>query len=167
MAMTSVFAMFLVELIAHRTGVAYIRKKGLTIAAATLQNESPSERLTHGHSHTSHGLHLSKGASASPTSTEGKVDEVMIDSASHPIESEETSDMDVNSIKSTIPSSIATDDLVIDDSAMTKLITLAILEFGIIFHSMIIGLTLGAAKGFTTLFVVIVFHRACIHDYYW
>jgi len=39
------------------------------------------------------------------------------------------------------------------------MIGVAILEFGIIFHSVIIGLTLGTTAKFVTLFVVICFHQ--------
>jgi len=58
----------------------------------------------------------------------------------------------------------------IDDGALTKysdsqaakaqeILGVAILEFGVIFHSIIIGLTLGTTNDFTTLFIVIIFHQ--------
>jgi zinc transporter 1/2/3 len=40
-----------------------------------------------------------------------------------------------------------------------QIIGVAILEFGIVLHSIIIGLTLAVDDSFRTLFVVIVFHR--------
>ncbi|KAE8209611.1 hypothetical protein CF327_g6432 [Tilletia walkeri] len=40
-----------------------------------------------------------------------------------------------------------------------EIIGVAILEFGVIFHSIIIGVTLGTTSDFTTLFIVIIFHQ--------
>lgn len=42
---------------------------------------------------------------------------------------------------------------------VAQLIGVAILEFGIVLHSIIIGLTLAVDEGFQTLFVVLIFHR--------
>ena len=42
---------------------------------------------------------------------------------------------------------------------IAQLIAVAILEFGVISHSVFIGLTLAVNEQFTTLFVVIIFHR--------
>jgi zinc transporter 1/2/3 len=39
------------------------------------------------------------------------------------------------------------------------LIAIAILEIGILLHSVFIGLTLSVNEQFTTLFIVIIFHR--------
>ncbi len=41
----------------------------------------------------------------------------------------------------------------------SQLVAVAVLEFGVILHSLIIGLTLAVNAEFITLFVVIVFHR--------
>lgn len=43
---------------------------------------------------------------------------------------------------------------------MTQAIGLAILEFGVVLHSLLIGLTLAVDEGFIVLFIVLVFHRA-------
>ncbi|KAH8924432.1 ZIP zinc/iron transport family [Atractiella rhizophila] len=40
-----------------------------------------------------------------------------------------------------------------------QILGVAILEFGVIFHSVVIGLTLGVTNEFTTLFIVIIFHQ--------
>lgn len=42
---------------------------------------------------------------------------------------------------------------------IAQLIGVAILEFGIVLHSVIIGLTLAVDDSFRTLFVVLIFHR--------
>lgn len=44
-------------------------------------------------------------------------------------------------------------------AATAEILGVAILEFGVIFHSVIIGLTLGTTNDFDTLFVVIIFHQ--------
>ncbi len=45
--------------------------------------------------------------------------------------------------------------------AAAQILGVAILEFGVLFHSVIIGLTLSLTSPdeFTTLFIVIIFHR--------
>ncbi|KAH8103845.1 ZIP-like iron-zinc transporter [Cristinia sonorae] len=45
------------------------------------------------------------------------------------------------------------------DSAATKILGIAILEFGVLLHSVLIGLTLAVDEDFKVLFVVIVFHQ--------
>ncbi|KAF8134345.1 ZIP-like iron-zinc transporter [Boletus edulis] len=46
-----------------------------------------------------------------------------------------------------------------DDSAMAQVVGIFILEFGILLHSLLIGLTLAVDPDFIVLFVVIVFHQ--------
>ena len=54
----------------------------------------------------------------------------------------------------------------VGDSAAAQIIGIAILEFGVLLHSVLIGLTLAVDEQFTILFVVIIFHRksswACV-----
>ncbi|KAJ3784167.1 ZIP-like iron-zinc transporter [Lentinula aff. detonsa] len=45
------------------------------------------------------------------------------------------------------------------DSAISQVIGVAILEFGVVLHSVLIGLTLAVNEGFKVLFVVLVFHQ--------
>ncbi|KAK0239072.1 ZIP-like iron-zinc transporter [Armillaria nabsnona] len=45
------------------------------------------------------------------------------------------------------------------DSAMTQIIGVAILEFGVTLHSVLIGLTLAVDPDFKVLFVVLIFHQ--------
>ncbi|KAJ7117455.1 ZIP-like iron-zinc transporter [Mycena epipterygia] len=47
----------------------------------------------------------------------------------------------------------------LDDSASAQIVGIAILEFGVILHSILIGLTLAVDESFKVLFVVIVFHQ--------
>ncbi|OCF40910.1 solute carrier family 39 (zinc transporter), member 1/2/3 [Kwoniella heveanensis CBS 569] len=43
--------------------------------------------------------------------------------------------------------------------AAAQLVAVAVLEFGVVLHSVIIGLTLGVTDEFITLFIVIIFHQ--------
>jgi zinc transporter 1/2/3 len=45
------------------------------------------------------------------------------------------------------------------DSTSAQLISIAILEFGVVLHSILIGLTLAVDEDFIVLFVVLIFHR--------
>jgi zinc transporter 1/2/3 len=47
----------------------------------------------------------------------------------------------------------------LDDSAAAQIIGIAILEFGVLLHSVLIGLTLAVDPAFKVLFVVIIFHQ--------
>ncbi|KAJ7812972.1 ZIP zinc transporter-domain-containing protein [Mycena olivaceomarginata] len=47
----------------------------------------------------------------------------------------------------------------LDGSASAQIVGIAILEFGVLLHSVLIGLTLAVDEGFNVLFVVIVFHQ--------
>lgn len=44
-------------------------------------------------------------------------------------------------------------------TTMAQIIGVSILEFGVIFHSVLIGLTLAVDEDFKVLFIVLVFHR--------
>jgi hypothetical protein len=45
------------------------------------------------------------------------------------------------------------------DSTYAQLISIAILEFGVVLHSILIGLTLAVDENFIILFIVLIFHR--------
>lgn len=45
------------------------------------------------------------------------------------------------------------------DTAIAQILGVAILEFGVVFHSILIGLTLAVDQEFKILFIVIIFHR--------
>ena len=45
------------------------------------------------------------------------------------------------------------------DSTSAQIISLAVLEFGILLHSVFIGMTLAVNENFIILFIVIIFHR--------
>ncbi|KAF9031366.1 ZIP-like iron-zinc transporter [Hymenopellis radicata] len=70
---------------------------------------------------------------------------------------------DVDKIKSGTDSSVdierASESHYVMDSALTQIIGIAILEFGVVLHSVLIGLTLAVDEDFKVLFVVVVFHQ--------
>ena len=47
----------------------------------------------------------------------------------------------------------------LDGSALAQITGIFVLEFGILLHSLLIGLTLAVDENFKVLFVVLVFHR--------
>lgn len=49
----------------------------------------------------------------------------------------------------------------LDGSALAQITGIFVLEFGILLHSLLIGLTLAVDENFKVLFVVLVFHRTC------
>ncbi|KAG8680592.1 high-affinity Zn(2+) transporter zrt1, partial [Ceratobasidium sp. 395] len=49
--------------------------------------------------------------------------------------------------------------MVLTDSALAQILGVVILEFGVVFHSVLIGMTLAVDADFTVLFVVLIFHQ--------
>ncbi|QRW21126.1 ZIP Zinc/iron transport family protein [Rhizoctonia solani] len=47
----------------------------------------------------------------------------------------------------------------ISESALAQLLGVAILEFGVVFHSILIGMTLAVDEDFIVLFIVLIFHQ--------
>lgn len=138
--MTAAFAIFLLDFLSHRAGAKYLRKRGLTL-----------------------GLDSSRHACGGPTTLN-----IASDVAPGPVTSIKSingtkdlervvSNQDCVVLKTPVGSDESS---VYSESATAKVIAVAILEFGIIFHSMIIGLTLAVSSGFEVLFIAIVFHRA-------
>jgi len=93
---------------------------------------------THGHglpSHAAHGPEPGTPVPAASSTPKGSIEQ------------------DVNKLEK------ANFDSVLDDSIATQIIGVAILEFGVVLHSILIGLTLAVNEDFKVLFIVIVFHQ--------
>ncbi|CAD6892091.1 unnamed protein product [Tilletia controversa] len=140
-AMISMFMVFLVELVAFRIGSA---------KAASLAYDPH----TGGHHHANeHNGPVSPQPQAQHQHTHAE------------IEGESNSDVGVVGEKAPVYSDDKLEEgTVASRQAATaakaqEIIGVAILEFGVIFHSVIIGITLGTTSDFTTLFVVIIFHQ--------
>ncbi|SGY23648.1 BQ5605_C019g08963 [Microbotryum silenes-dioicae] len=132
-AMISMFSLFLVELVAHRAGASYLAKRGLRAVDAHSQgNNQPS--------HSTHGAHIDDRVAVASSPLEDLEGDTRKEGLLSDDESEETASLT-------------------DEAVMARIIGVAILEFGVIFHSLMIGLTLAVDPDFSTLFVVLIFHQ--------
>nr|AMD82963.1 zinc transporter protein ZIP1 [Russula atropurpurea] len=133
LALLSSFSIFIVEVIAFRIGTAKLKKLGI--------HHDP-----HGHAvgaYTAHG-----------PETDSPQDHTSHDHSHSDLEKVGKDDHEHS------PSSDSKQELLLtDEDAMAQLIGVAILEFGVILHSVLIGLTLAVDANFKILFVVIIFHQ--------
>ncbi|KAK0529867.1 hypothetical protein OC834_000295 [Tilletia horrida] len=146
-AMISMFFTFLVELIAFRIGSA--KAQALAYDPHTgghhhaNEHNGPVVRTISGHEH---------------PAPEGKVQQ-----PSEPaIEESASSQNEAGALEKSSAKLEEGDVVPYDATAAAKaqeILGVAILEFGVIFHSVIIGITLGTTGEFTTLFIVIIFHQ--------
>ncbi|TFK51936.1 ZIP-like iron-zinc transporter [Heliocybe sulcata] len=131
----SIFGIFIVELVAFRWGSAKLAKLGI-----------PTDMHTHGF-----------GGAPGPTHTHGseKVDEES--RAPGPAESaSQLSDVDAD-YKAGLQAGASGSNVL--DTPASQIIGIMILEFGIVLHSVLIGMTLAVDESFITLFIVIIFHQ--------
>ncbi|GAA5925512.1 uncharacterized protein JCM15063_005045 [Sporobolomyces koalae] len=181
LSMAAVLSIWIVELVAHRWGRSYLKRRGL---------KSHDPHSTKGGSelgHTGHGQHVADSAQeglASPqleraatieeiqrvssiTNTTKLVDlEDGLNGDS--IKSSEVSAATLVSPGSTLPHLDSVphehthehEHSFIDESSLAQIIGVGILEFGVILHSFIIGLTLAVNAEFVPLFCVLIFHQA-------
>jgi len=140
LALLSAFSIFIVELFAFRIGTAKLKKLGIHHDA-------------HGHHAGGVVAHGPEGSPvAGPTSPRNPDVESM--HLEKPDKGSSETGQSVNRVDG--GGHITT---VTDESAMAQLIGVGILEFGVILHSVLIGLTLAVNENFKILFVVIVFHQ--------
>jgi zinc transporter 1/2/3 len=128
----SSFSIFIVEVIAFRIGTAKLKKLGI-------------QHDPHGHAvgaYTAHGPE----ADFLPDPASGDHGHSDLEKAGKGSGADHSSDS-----KQEL--------LLTDEEAMAQLIGVAILEFGVILHSVLIGLTLAVDDQFKILFVVIIFHQ--------
>jgi len=139
-ALISIFVIFVVEIIAFRWGTAKLAKIGMT--------HDP-----HGHaaggSHAAHGPELDKNTTAALSA------DIMDHEKIHPGGDEESA----LSQKEHQHVHLHDEHGFLVDSNATQILGVAILEFGVLLHSILIGLTLAVDENFKILFVVIVFHQ--------
>jgi len=140
--MIAVYAIFFAEVAAFRIGNKKMEKLGITY------NTHADAEAAHGHDH-EHPAEGSAGVtpvgSAEESTTAGqkqKMAEAGYDSSS-----------DASSDVARVDYDISTSE------GVAQLIAVGVLEFGVILHSIIIGLTLSVSDEFITLFIVIIFHR--------
>jgi zinc transporter 1/2/3 len=142
-AMASLFAIFLVELIATRTGTRYLRKRGL-------KAHDPHHSRKNDRGHTAHGTHV---AATRPSSPEREVEVVQggsvatDDTAVEVLQQSTASNGGLLAGKVVdLETAVATgaqhghghshghDDDVMSESALAQILGVAILEFGVLFH---------------------------------
>ncbi|GJN90818.1 hypothetical protein Rhopal_003832-T1 [Rhodotorula paludigena] len=174
-ALASVFAIFLLELIATRMGRSFLAKRGLKHhdPHRTKGNDSVS--------HTGHGTHAPEAtATGSALASAGAPL-----AGSEAVEAREGADAieQVKSRQTTLAPSSAADDGAggdleaavegkghahehleggedsIGDGALAQCIGVAILETGVLFHSFVIGLTLAVSENLGPLLAVLTFHQ--------
>ncbi|KAG7531376.1 hypothetical protein FFLO_04373 [Filobasidium floriforme] len=134
-AMMSVYAIFFAEVAAYRIGNKRMEKLGMTY------NTHADAEAEHGHSHAHENLNNGNA----------------LDESISPIGSSEEG---VAGVNDSLDADAARTDYDISTSeGVAQLIAVAVLEFGVILHSIVIGLTLALSDEFVTLFIVIIFHQ--------
>ncbi|KAF5383718.1 hypothetical protein D9615_003583 [Tricholomella constricta] len=132
LCMLSIFSIFLVELIAFRWGTAKLKKLGVH--------------------HDNHGHNLGSHAAHGPESVYNNQSTAAI-SVPRPVDEKSTSSMsDLEEGKHSHSDTVIS-------SPIAQIIGIAILEFGVALHSVLIGLTLAVDEDFKVLFAVLVFHQ--------
>ncbi|PPQ62896.1 hypothetical protein CVT24_006294 [Panaeolus cyanescens] len=115
----SIFAIFIIEIVAFRVGTSKLKKLGRSHDA-------------HGHGPGSHAAHGPEGSFDDKSKNDTNSSDVEVArTPTHPFQ----------------------------DSMTTQIIGVAILEFGVVLHSILIGLTLAVDENFKILFIVILFHQ--------
>ncbi|KZO89881.1 ZIP zinc/iron transport family [Calocera viscosa TUFC12733] len=132
--LASLFATFVIELIAFRIGTARLEKLGIADAHA-------HPGVHHFPQGEEDGMHPPETLENLDATEQGLAAKKMVNEGSA-------------SVEEFIDASES-------NPAIAQILGVAILEFGVIFHSLIIGLTLATSgpDEFTTLFVVIIFHQ--------
>ncbi|KAF9269088.1 ZIP-like iron-zinc transporter [Marasmius fiardii PR-910] len=129
LCMLSIFSLFVIEVIAFRWGTAKLAKLG-------------ARYDTHGHeaggSHAAHG----------PEDNDNLSSNISIGEP-HP----------VSDIEKSLSASSPHKPHSVIDNPLSQIIGVAILEFGVVLHSVLIGLTLAVDEEFKILFIVLVFHQ--------
>ncbi|CCM04164.1 uncharacterized protein FIBRA_06326 [Fibroporia radiculosa] len=146
----SIFMIFLVEIFAFRWGTSVLAKIGIA-----------HDAHGHGLATGSHAAHGPEGnhpiPSSSGTSRSDSVKEIVGDIESLPekLEHHHVDGLGHEHGYNHGHGGIGG----VADSAIAQIIGVAILEFGVLLHSVFVGLTLAVNPGFKILFVVIVFHQ--------
>ncbi|KAI0642327.1 ZIP zinc/iron transport family [Trametes meyenii] len=141
----SIFLIFITELVAFRWGTAMLARIGYTHDA-------------HGHglaSHAAHGPETDQAAQAAIAKADEKSTDIESQhSVERPQYPQAHSDLKQHNGHNTHTHGGA-----LGDSPAAQIIGIAVLEFGVLLHSVLIGLTLAVNEDFIVLFIVIIFHQ--------
>ncbi|KAF9070007.1 ZIP-like iron-zinc transporter [Rhodocollybia butyracea] len=150
LCLLSIFSIFIVELVAFRWGTSMLAKIGMHHDA-------------HGHDIGSHAAHGPEGnmmdSAASSTGAVLEDVEAFPDSSSSVSQTMRPHSEKDQSGKEGHHQQPSPHSHQILDSAISQVVGVGILEFGVVLHSVLIGLTLAVNEGFKVLFVVLVFHQ--------
>ncbi|KAJ3488876.1 hypothetical protein NLI96_g2527 [Meripilus lineatus] len=131
----SIFFIFVFELLAFRWGSARLKKLGVTHDP---HGHGPPTQESHAFENTNQSIHpIEEGRSEKKDLETASVQGP--EQVTHTLEVQETGN--------------------IADSALSKIVGVAILEFGVLLHSFFVGLTLAVDANFKVLFVAILFHQ--------
>ncbi|BEI82846.1 hypothetical protein CcaverHIS002_0307140 [Cutaneotrichosporon cavernicola] len=144
-ALIAVFAMFFAEVAAYRIGTKKLLKLGMVYSTHV---EDETDAHAHSHQHDPPLAVVTSGPSL-PGHVHPAADLGAAEAGHGHGVKREGGDSDSSSL-SPAPS---------EAEASAQLVAVAVLEFGVILHSIIIGLTLAVSEQFIILFVVIVFHQ--------
>ncbi|KAL9713459.1 hypothetical protein Ac2012v2_003069 [Leucoagaricus gongylophorus] len=128
--LVSIFGIFVVELVVFRWGTRKLAKIG-------------QRHDAHGHQHGGHAAHGPEGLLVASESQRQK----------------RTSDVESLGTEKTEHNPHQHGDETFLDAGLAHVLGIAILEFGVVLHSVLIGLTLAVDEDFKILFVVLVFHQ--------
>ncbi|THU85926.1 ZIP-like iron-zinc transporter [Dendrothele bispora CBS 962.96] len=136
LCLLSIFSLFITEFLAFRWGTAKLAQIG-------------AKHDAHGHNVGSHVNHGPEGGMR--TTHDHEEGERITPRKTKESDSVRDAELGIVHSGGSTPSSL--------DSAWVQVIGIAILEFGVVLHSVLIGLTLAVDEDFRVLFVVLVFHQ--------
>ncbi|OWZ45402.1 hypothetical protein LQV05_003804 [Cryptococcus neoformans] len=149
--MAAVYFIFFAEVAAYRAGTRRLERLGINYSS-----HAHDETDAHAHSH-SHEPPLGVDVTAPAADHHIHPDHSNITSDPHghhrTPSGEKGEDVESASDVSTV------NQIPSQAEAAAQLIAVAVLEFGVVLHSVIIGLTLAVDESFVTLFIVIIFHQ--------
>ncbi|KAG7091791.1 hypothetical protein E1B28_008195 [Marasmius oreades] len=145
LCMLSIFLLFLVEVIAFRWGTAKLAKLG-----ATYDN----------HGHEAGGTHAAYGPEDDTNAANPFVNaEKKHHHHHHHAYDVQAKDVEASSTTTASTSAPKLHAHGVLDNPLAQIIGIAILEFGVVLHSVLVGLTLAVDEEFKILFIVLVFHQ--------
>ncbi|WVQ74081.1 hypothetical protein IAR50_003665 [Cryptococcus sp. DSM 104548] len=157
--MAAVYFIFFAEVAAYRLGSARLERLGVNYSSHA---HDETDAHAHDHAHDppldvdttvpapAHHIHPTNSRVTAGDHAHGH-------SHSHSPSDLSMKEKDIESAASSETDSV--NQLPSSAEAAAQLIAVAVLEFGVVLHSVIIGLTLAVDEAFTTLFVVIIFHQ--------
>ncbi|GAA5887818.1 hypothetical protein JCM6882_000762 [Rhodosporidiobolus microsporus] len=187
--LAAIFAIFIVELVATRSGNNFLRKRGLK------SHDPHSSRRNDVVGHTGHGMHPptpTESSEAISTATAVPSGNTVVEEtiAERPAVGQEDDlpkrldeTADLEAAKVVLDTRVGRgrgghshthghghghghehgatdgDDEMINESALAQIMGVAILEFGVLFHSFVIGLTLAVSEQLGPLLAVLTFHQ--------